>query len=86
MTSSAQKMLEKMRLSKSGWKRADLDRLYKGFGFIMTHGASHDIVKHIEYPQLRTTLPRHNDIAKGYVQEAIRLIDSLLELQEKTRE
>ena len=65
----------------SNWKRADLDKLYEGFGFIISHGANHDIVKHPDFPQLRTTLPRHRELAKGYVEYAVKLVDGLLELQ-----
>jgi hypothetical protein len=71
-----------MRRSKSGWKRTDLDELYSGFGFDITHGAHHDIVKHPEFPQIgRATLPRHRYVNKAYVQHAIELIDRLEELQ-----
>lgn len=83
MPSKAEKLLEQMRISKSSWKRADLDRLYEGFGFVITHGASHDIVKHPNFTQLRTTLPRHRELARGYVEFAVKLIDKLLELNQE---
>ena len=79
MTSKAQKLLERMRRSKSNWKKIDLEKLYEGYGFIITHGATHDIVKHPDFPELRTTLPRHNYLAKGYVEFAIKLVNRLLE-------
>ncbi len=79
MSSKADKLLERMRQSKSNWKRIDLDKLYEGFGFTITHGKSHDIVKHPEFPELRATLPRHNQLAKGYFEQAIKLVDKLLE-------
>jgi len=82
MPSKAEKLLEQMRNSKSNWKRVDLDKLYEGFGFIITHGANHDIVKHPDFPQLRATLPRHRELAKGYIEFAVKLIDKLLELQQ----
>jgi hypothetical protein len=81
MPSKAEKLLEQMQNSKSNWKRADLDKLYEGFGFVISHGGNHDIVKHPSFPQLRATLPRHRELAKGYVEFAVKLIDSLLELQ-----
>jgi len=62
----------------------DLDCLYQGFGFIISAGSKHDIVKHPNYPALRTTLPRHAFLAKGYVETAIDLIDRLLELEAKS--
>jgi len=81
MPSKAEKLLEQMRNSKSNWKRGDLDKLYEGFGFSISHGGSHDIIKHPKFPQLRATLPRHWELAKGYVEFAVKLIDQLLELQ-----
>jgi predicted RNA binding protein YcfA (HicA-like mRNA interferase family) len=83
MTSKAQKLLERMRQSKASWKRDDLDRLYEGFGFVISHGKSHNIVKHPDFPELRATLPRHNYLAKGYVEYAVKLIDRLLEQQRR---
>ncbi len=72
-----------MRHSKSGWKRRDLDNLYKGYDFVISHGSKHDIVKHPIYPQLRTTLPRHSYLARGYVEYAVKLIEELLILDRK---
>jgi hypothetical protein len=70
-----------MRASKAGWSRDDLVTLYEGFGFTIRYGSSHDIVKHPEYPALRATLPRHDDLAKAYVDQAIKLIERLKQLQ-----
>lgn len=71
-----------MRSSKAGWKRKDLDKLYKGFGFIIKHRKRHDKVYHPDYPQIFTFLPRHTKLARGYVEEAIKKIDAFLELEE----
>jgi len=86
MTPSAAKLLRRMRQSKDNWKRTDLDRLYKGFGFVIINGSKHDIIKHPEYPQLRTTLPRHSSLARGYIEFAIKLIDQLIDIQKKEKE
>jgi hypothetical protein len=51
----------------------------------MSHGGNHDIVKHPSYPFLRTTLPRHRELAKGYVEFAVKLVDRLLELQKENK-
>lgn len=83
MPSSAEKLLERMRNSKAGWRRGDLDRLYLGFDFIIEHRKRHDIAKHRDYPTLRATLPRHNEIGKAYVNDAVDNIDLLLVLKEK---
>lgn len=84
MPSDALKLLERMRRSKTGWKRKDIDTLYLGFGFTITPGKKHDIVRHPEFPQaraLRDVLPRHRDIAKGYVEDAAKRVDELLRLR-----
>jgi hypothetical protein len=81
MTPKAEKLLEQMRISKANWKTTDIARLYEGFGFIITHGANHDKIKHPDFPELRTTLPRHREVAKVYVEIAVTLVDQLLELQ-----
>jgi len=80
MGAAAEKLLERMRQSKAGWKRADLDRLYAGFDFDIRHGKKHDIVVHSKFRTLRATLPRHNYVAKQYVEHAIQLIDELQQL------
>ena len=85
MPSKAEKLLEQMRSSKSNWKRADLDKLYEGFGFVISHGGSHDIVKHPGFLQLRTSLPRHRVLARGYVEFAVKLVDRLLELKQESK-
>jgi len=85
MGSRANKLLERMRNSKTGWKSHDLIRLYTGFGFSITHGSNHDIIKHPDYPHLRTTVPRHNYLATGYVEYAVKLIDLLLDLQKEDK-
>jgi hypothetical protein len=46
---------------------------------------NHDKVKHPDFPELRTTLPRHNSLAKVYVEIAIKLVDRLLEWKEGSK-
>ena len=86
MTSKSEKLLQRMRNSKSNWKRNDLDKLYSGFGFEFSNGSKHDIFKHPSFPHLRRTLPRTNEIAKGYVVKAVKTIDELKRLEESTNE
>jgi hypothetical protein len=79
-------LLERMRHSKAGWKRKDLDTLYGGFGFVIRGGKSHDIVSHPDYPHLRDTLPRSKRVLKAYVKNAIRLIEELQRLQTEDKQ
>lgn len=83
MGEEAVKLLEKMRVSKAGWTRNDLDRLYTGFGYIIKSGRGpHDKVYHPDYPFLITFVPRHRKLLEVYVSQAIKSIDRLKELQE----
>ena len=83
MGANASRLLEKARLSKAGWNRSKLDRLYEGFGFIIKTGSGpHDKVYHPKYPQLITWLPRHNKLGEYNIDNAIKLIDNLLKLEE----
>ncbi len=82
MSAKAQKLLERMRNSHANWKRRDIDALYAGFGFRISHGSNHDHVSHPEYPDLRDTLPRHRKVPIYIVRNAIRIVDKLIELRD----
>lgn len=71
------KLLERMRRSKTGWSHDDLKKLYLSYGFLMRDGNKHSIFSHPVFPDLRATVARHNTLAIGYVQYAIKLIDKL---------
>jgi len=86
MPSKASKLLERARRSKNGWTRDEIDRLYKGYGFIIESGGNHDKVTHPDFPQLITALPRHKRVASYIVRQAIQLIDRLTELQDEEEE
>jgi hypothetical protein len=85
MVKKADKLLERMKRSKSGWKRVDIDSVYESNGFIITGkkggGSNHDKVYHPDYPQLITYLPRHNPVGEAYVSELIKKINQLKALQ-----
>lgn len=83
----SQKLLESARHSQHGWKRADLDRLYLSYGFVIESGAKHDIVKHMEYPDLRATLTRSSStLHPDYVRHAVDMITKLISRTEKKLE
>jgi hypothetical protein len=84
--SSADKILEKMRNSKAGWRYNDVERVYLGHGFEMRHGSDHAVFFHPVHKQLRTTVARHNPIPVGYVQTAIKLIDQATALDKGQEE
>ena len=83
MASKAEKLLEKMRRSKTGWKAHHFCTLYEGFGF-EKRGAKHDIYIHPDHPSIRDTIPRHSsELAPGYAKDAVKNIDLLLELEKE---
>lgn len=81
MPSKAEKLLERMRRSRAGWKRRDLDALYQGFNFVLNNGRKHDYYIHTDFPVLRDTVKRSRNASEYNVRNAIRLIDKLKELQ-----
>ncbi len=85
MSSRAEKLLERMRRSKSGWKRKDIESLYEGFGFVLHHGAKHDYYKHPDYPYLRDTLKRSRTVPEYNVRKALRLIDRFIAMKDTMR-
>ena len=84
MPSKAEKLLERMKQTQTGWKRTDVDNLYEGFGFVIKPGRGpHDKVYHPDFPELLpTSLPRHTRVAEYIIKQAIKLIDQLQRLQQ----
>jgi hypothetical protein len=76
---SAEKLYQRMRRTKAGWKPSDLDRLYRGFGFEVREGAKHTLYIHPEFPNLRATVTRSPSLAVGYIEHALELIEALKE-------
>lgn len=79
---AAEKLLARMRRSKSEWSYEDLCRLYEGYGFVKKEGSKHCLFKHPKYPHLRATVARHRTLAVGYIQHAIVLIGQLKAMEE----
>jgi hypothetical protein len=76
---SAERLYQRMRRTKAGWRPSDLDRLYRGFGFEVVEGAKHTLYIHPQFPNLRATVTRSRSLAVGYIEHALELIDALKE-------
>ncbi len=74
---AADKLRARMSRTKEGWSPADVDRLYRGFGFRVREGAKHRIYSHPRFPWLRATVARSSPLATGYVETALELLDRL---------
>lgn len=83
MVSSGRKLLDQARNCTAQWQKQKLERLYTSFGFVIKNGSKHDIVKHPDFPQLRSTLPRHNVVNRVYVAQAVSLIEKLFSLEKE---
>jgi hypothetical protein len=76
-----EKILAKMRASRSGWRPDDFRALYVGFGFVHDAGSKHDKYRHPRFPQLWTTVTRSQPMSRAYADDAIDLIDDLRRLE-----
>jgi len=79
--SSADSLFQKMKQSKYGWRYNDIVTLYRGFGFEQREGGNHTIFFHPVHRHLIATVARHRTPAVGYVQKALRLIETLKDLE-----
>ena len=75
-------LLERMRRSKGGWRPIDLERLYLGFGFQLKEGGKHRLYFHSRDRSLMATVRRADPLPTGYVVQAVRLVDVLIEMEE----
>lgn len=74
---AAQKLLERMRNSTSGWGQKDFEQLLPGYGFIWKEGKRHRLYRHPKHPELRISVPRHGSLKDWVARDAIKLIDEL---------
>lgn len=79
--SPAEKLLERMRQTKAGWGYADLDSLYRGFGFEVREKGKHAMYIHPNFPELRATVARHGSLPIGYISHGVKLMDKLKRLE-----
>lgn len=77
MGRSAEKLLQDMRNSPSGWGQLDLERLLTGFGFEYREGKKHRIYFHGTHRRLRISVPRHDSLRDWVARDAVRLIDEV---------
>lgn len=79
----ADRLYEKAIRTKSGWRLQELLRLYEGFGFVVKEGRKHIVVSHPLHRNLVTTITRKRTLARGYIDEAVKIIEALQGLEEK---
>ena len=83
MASAAEKLFERMRLSKADWGADDLHTLYVGFGFDCEQGSKHTLYIHPVWHDLRATVGRHSPLAIGYVTTALKLVREVRAREER---
>lgn len=80
---AAEKLYERAKRTKAGWRLEELRRLYQGFGFDVEEGAKHIMFIHPKYTRLRATVTRKRTLAVGYIETAVELITALKSLEER---
>lgn len=75
---AAQKLLERMRRSASGWGQTDFEHLLSGYGFKWKEGKKHRIYIHSKFQDLLISVPRHNSLKEWVARDAVKLIDELI--------
>ena len=81
----AKKLLARMQRSLSGWGQDDLHRLYTSYGFECREGGSHRFYTHPQFPQLTAAVARHNSLAKGYVSDAVKILQLLAQWEDASQ-
>lgn len=76
-STAARKMLEDMKVNKSGWGQKDMETVYLGHGFTFRDDGKHRVYYHPVFKQLSTAVSRQNDLPPGYARTAIKLIAEL---------
>jgi hypothetical protein len=80
---AAQKLLERMRNTQSGWGQEDFKHLFIGMGFKSKEGKKHTLYWHPVYKDLKISVPRHNILKPWVARDAIKLFDELETKEEK---
>jgi hypothetical protein len=75
---AAQKLLERMRRSSSGWSQTDFEHLLVGFGFQWREGKRQRIYIHSKFQDLSISVPRHNSLKEWVARDAVKLVDELI--------
>lgn len=82
---AAQKLLERMRNTSSGWRQKDFEHLLLGFGFEYKEGKKHRLYRHPQFTELSISVPRHDTLKEWVAREAVKLIHDLID-QTKEKE
>lgn len=82
MPSKADKLLKKLRQTKTGWTARDLAKLYDYFGFKIRKATKHDVITHPDLSDIRDMLPHESgEIHPDYARDALKSIEKVLAQQ-----
>ena len=81
------KLLNKAKNNPRGWRYRELENLLRSWGFEIFAGrGSHFVAFHREAGK-RVGLVRHSkDLSPGYVRDAVRIIEEVIELERRKNE
>ena len=75
MTERGDALLAKAKRTQANWSIADLEQLYIQNSCDILKKTKHSFGVHPANPMRRGTLPNHRNFAKGYVREAVKVIE-----------
>jgi hypothetical protein len=81
----AQKLVERMRRTKHGWRPSEVRAAYLGYGFSVDAGRKHDLYQHRRYPDLIATMTRSDPVKPAYIEDLLKLLDDLALRERHTR-
>ena len=84
MPSKGDKLLKKLRQTKSGWTARELAKLYEYFGFKIRKATKHDVITHPDFPDIRDMLPHETgELQPDYARDALKSIEKILPKEEQ---
>ena len=85
MTERGDALLARAKRTKDNWSVGDLEQLYVQNGCVILKKTNHRFGIHPDNPTRRGTLPNHKNFAKGYVADAVKVIEEGQRAEEQAR-
>lgn len=85
MTERGDALLARAKRTKDNWSVADLEQLYLQNGCVILKKKKHRFGMHPANAIRRGTLPNHRKFAKGYIGEAVKVIEEGRRAEDEAR-
>lgn len=85
MTERGDALLARAKRTQANWSVAEVEQLYLQNDCVILEKRKHRFGVHPANPMRRGTLPNHRNFVKGYVREAVKVIEEGLRAEEQAR-